>query len=332
MVCELAVDFSFTDAERAALTARFEAINVHPYRTYPAFRHHVRLLAAEEPHAARLRQFLHVHRSRSSFDRPFVFMRNTPVDRHLPDLDNSNPVSAKHALKSSFVAEAFLQLYAELAGEHPISYVNVNGGDVYQDIFPQESMKASQSQKALGPIHFHKDLANHFVRPDTVNILSLRSSDANEIHTVFASNREVLAALDGETLDVLRKPWFHTPYDDLTLRGARVALGRAPAHAVLACESDLRFFEHRTEALDSRGTDALEKLAAAVHACKRRVLMRPGDFVSIANNLSLHGKEVGRIGDPREQRRRWSIKTVNVHVVAPHLRHMVAGTDYLING
>jgi hypothetical protein len=60
--------------------------------------------------------------------------------------------------------------------------------------------------------------------------------------------------------------------------------------------------------------------------------MRPGDFVCIANNLSLHGKEIGQIRSTTEQLRRWSMKTVNVYSIAPYVKHVVRGTDYLING
>lgn len=60
--------------------------------------------------------------------------------------------------------------------------------------------------------------------------------------------------------------------------------------------------------------------------------MRPGDFVSIANNLALHGKEIGQVESEQQKAKRWSIKTVNVQSIAPHLMHVVEGTDYLVNG
>lgn len=70
------------------------------------------------------------------------------------------PVRSKYELKTTFVAEAMLALFAQLANTPAIGYVN--DGDVFQDIYPKESMATSQSQKALKEIHFHKDLANHF--------------------------------------------------------------------------------------------------------------------------------------------------------------------------
>jgi L-asparagine oxygenase len=333
MICrELPLDFSFTDAERSALVQRLESIRVNPYKAYEAFRHEIRMLVASDPNVGRFRDFMEGRRRVSAYERPFVFIDNCPIDSVLPELGNADPVADKHAKKRSFVAEGFLQLHAEVAGEHPISYLNVNDGDVFQDIFPKESLGASQSQKALGPIHFHKDLANHFVRPDLVNILALRSCDDNEIWTTFVANRDVLAALDKNTLAVLREGAFYTPYDDLSMMGGNVALGKAADHAVLTREVELRFFENRTEGLTDSATRAVKRLTETLHAVKRRVQMRPGDFVSISNNLSLHGKEIGTVRNEAAQRQRWSIKTVNVHAIAPHVRHLVPGSSYLING
>lgn len=331
MYRELPVDFTFTADERSALVERLERIRINPYKSYNAFRHELRMVIANDANVVRLRNFMEGRRRGSAYEKPFVFIENCPIDSSLPEFGNDDPVAEKHAKKKTYVAEAFLLLYAEVAGEHPISYLNVNDGDVFQDIFPKEDLKATQSQKALGPIYFHKDLANHFVRPDLVNILGLRSSDENEIYTTFVSNHDVLGALSPDTLETLRQPVFYTPFDDLTTKTGNVKLGRAADHAVVA-QVDIRFFENRTQGLNDAAKRAVEELRGALHANKHRVLMRPGDFVSISNNLSLHGKEIGRIRDESAQRKRWSIKTVNVHSIAPHLPHVVPGSDYLING
>ena len=332
MYRELPVDFSFTATERDALVKRMQGICINPYKSYSAFRHELRMLVANDQNLVRLRDFMESRRRGSAYEKPFVFLENCPIDSALPEFSNDNPVAEKHQKKKTFVAEAFLQLYAEVAGEHPISYLNVNDGDVFQDIFPKEDLKATQSQKSLGPIYFHKDLANHYVRPDLVNILGLRSTEENEIFTTFVSNHDILNALSNSTLETLRCPWFYTPYDDLTVMTGNVNLGRASDHAVVTRDVDFRFFENRTEGLNDAARQAVTEVKAALHAKKRRVLMRPGDFVSISNNLSLHGKEIGRIRNEPAQRLRWSIKTVNVYSIAPHLPHVVPGSDYLING
>src|SRR6218665_3052057 len=332
MYRELPVDFSFTASEQSALVKRLEGIRISPYKSYSAFRHELRMLVANDPNVVRLRDFMEGRRRSSAYEKPFVFLENCPIDSVLPEFGNDNPVAEKHDKKKTFVAEAFLQLYAEVAGGHPLSPLNLNDGDVFSDIFPKENLKATQSQKALGPINFHKDLANHYVRPDLVNILGLRSSEENEIYTTFVSNHDLLNTLSPPTQARLRESWFYTPYDDLTVMTGNVQLGKAPDHAVLTREVDFRFFENRTEGQNDAARAAVMELKAALHANKRRVLMRPGDFVSISNNLSLHGKEIGCIRNEAAQCLRWSIKTVNVHSIAPHLPHVVPGSDYLVNG
>jgi L-asparagine oxygenase len=332
MTNELHVDHVFEEPERQALVDAFLGITVSPYKMYPAFREQIRDVGAHLPELRRLRDFIEYTRSISAYEHPFLFLRNAPLDPDLPEMDTADPVFDKYRKKKTFVTEGFLQLFADLAGQHPIGYRNVNDGDVFQDIFPKDDLKYTQSQKALGPIYFHKDLANHFVRPDYVNIVGVRSSDQNEILTTFVSNRDLLEHLTPKAKRELRRAAYHTPYDDLTTMTGNVKLGEADTHPVYSGTYDLRYFENRTRGLDADATAAIEELLALAHHHKQRVLMRPGDFVCIANNLSLHGKEIGQIRSPAEQLRRWSMKTVNVYSIAPHARHLVRGTDYLING
>lgn len=329
---ELPVSFRFIDTERDMLVNRLSTTKTNPYKDYRAFRSELREIVETEPGLQRFRAFMTTTRQESRYDNPFTFVENCPIDRDLPELGNADPVNAKRKKKTTFIAEGFLQLYAELAGEHPISYANVNDGDVFQDIFPKEALKDTQSQKALGPIWFHKDLANHFARPDAVNIICLHSFDENSIWTTFVSNQDVLENLTLRCLSALREPWFYTPYDDLTVMSGNVDLGKASNHAVLSPEGDIRFFEKRTQGLNDEASAAVQELVELLHRKKRRVLLRPGDFVAIANNVSLHGKEIGAIESEAEQWKRWCMKTVNVYSIEPHRKHLVAGSDYMING
>jgi L-asparagine oxygenase len=81
----------------------------------------------------------------------------------------------------------------------------------------------------LNTIYFHKDLANHFVRLDWVNILGLRASPFNEILTSFVRNKDLLEALSTETKDILSQEIFYTPFDDLTALSRYKKLGKAPS-------------------------------------------------------------------------------------------------------
>lgn len=92
-----------------------------------------------------------------------------------------------------------------------IGYINVNDGDVFQDIYPMKSLSETQSQKALVALGFHKDLANHFVRPDFVNMLSMRAYEGNQIFTTFVKNIDLIQKLDPSDLDLMRQELFYTP-------------------------------------------------------------------------------------------------------------------------
>lgn len=329
---ELATAFIFTDKERNAITEHLLGLKISPYKFYPAFKNQLRYAIADLPNFARFLEFMEHQHGLSTYAFPFVFIENCPIDPELPEVGNDNPVQAKYEKKKTFVAECFLQLYAELSAQHPISYRNVNDGDVFQDIFTQESLRYTQSQKSGGTIYFHKDFPNHFVRPDFVNILSLRSHHENEIYNTFVSNKDMLDNLPTETINKLRQCEFYTPYDDITVSSSTVELGKAPNHPILVGSNHMRFFENRTIGLNPEAQAAVDELLKIAHRYKKIRKMRPGDFVAICDSLSLHGREIYSIVDQAESNRRWSLKTVNVQCSAPHLRHFIGGTDYLVNG
>lgn len=331
-LCELAVDHVVADDERAALEAAFLALDSSPYVDYRRFTDEVQAIADDGEVPGGFAGFCDAVRSLDRRDRPFVLLRNCPIDRDVPIFDFEEPVESKRARKRTFVAEAFLALYALLVETPPIGYANVNDGDVFQDIYPKASLRDTQSQKALGEIRFHKDLANHFVRPDYVNMLSMRADPRNRVYTSFVRNREALERLPDDVIETLREVEFHTPYDDLTIRAAKVDVGEAPPHAVLTDELDLRFFEGRTTGLTDRARVAVDRLVEMLHALKARVLLMPGDFLSEHNNFSIHCKEIVHVHDPEALKTRWIIKTVNVDDLDAHRQHYVPGCYGIVNG
>lgn len=327
---EMNPQFVFNEIEKEALVSKFSNITISPYKFYPAFKHQVRQLVTGTSELSRFIHYIDFWRSSSTYENPFLFLSNCPIDQEIPIYNMSDPVRDKYENKKTFVSEVFLQLYADLAGQHPISYLNVNDGDVFQDIYPKEALKDTQSQKALGPIYFHKDLANHFVRPDFVNILSLRSS--NDIYTTFTSNKDILENMSEDTQLTLRQTLFYTPFDDLTVTSNNVKLGDADKHPILSGYHDLRVFENRTKGLTQEAQLALDELLHLAHKYKKKLTMLPGDFVGISNNLSIHGKEIGSNADLEDSKKRYSLKTVNVYTPSMHLKHFVDGTDYLVRG
>jgi L-asparagine oxygenase len=324
-------EFVFTDEERAGLEAALSRTTVSPYRNYAAFREQVLELIREGVVPDRFVAFVRSLDGRSRDEAPVVVIKGVPYDRNVPVFDFSDPVRSKYDVKETFVAEAMLTCFAHLAGTPAIGYVNVNDGDVFQDIYPKQDMASTQSQKALKEIHFHKDLANHFVRPDQVYMVGMRSHPQNKVYTSFVRNTDIWPRFSDSELETLRSHDFHTPFDDLSVVGKR-ELGQADRHPVLGTAGDLRYFENRTRGLTPAAEEALVKLNQVLHDLKERVFVEPGDFVITYNNHTIHAKEVVHVEDEELLKTRWIMKTVNVDSVAPHLAHLVSGTDYLVDG
>lgn len=326
-------EFTFTDAERTALEEALGAVTANPYRLYEAHLFQVNALIADGAVPDRFRAYLDSLATRDRNAQPVVVLKNVPFDRDVPVFDFDQPVRSKYELKTTYLAESFLALFAQLAGTPAIGYVNVNDGDVYQDIYPQRRLQSSQSQKALNQIHFHKDLANHFVRPDQVYMVGMRSTPVNEVYTSFVRNIDIIASFTEAELDLLRSREFYTPFDDLSTMGdGRLELGEADMHPIIGGEDDVRYFENRTVGVTEAAKAIVPKVTKALHSLKQRVFIEPGDFVVTYNNHTVHAKEVVHVGDPDALQTRWIIKTVNVDDVTPHREHLVPGTQHLVNG
>lgn len=325
-------DVTLTDEERDTLFDALLSVDANPYRQYGGFCQQIARLAGSDTIPSLLGDYADLRRAVSPADHPVGYLANAPRDLDVPIFDYDEPVLSKYAVKTTFVAEAFLVLWAELVGSPGIGYLNVNNGDVFQDIYPKRSLAHTQSQKALREICFHKDLANHFVRPDYVYMLGMRSDPANVVLTTFASNRDIIEALSPEQVAVAREARFMTPWDDLTILTGAVKVGEANSHPLVSGDFNLRLFEGRTEGLDDEAQAIVDAVVETIHRIKRGVNVGPGDFVITCNNHCVHAKELVRVTDEEALRTRWIVKTVNVDALAPHSAHMVEGVPYLVRG
>lgn len=325
-------EFIFSDAEREAIENQLLALSANPYRQYDAHLHQVREVIRGGAVPQRFADYILGLASRDRDAEPVVLLKNVPYDRDVPVFDFDEPVESKHKLKKTFLAEGFLALFAELASTPALGYVNVNAGDVYQDIYPKRELQSSQSQKALNEIYFHKDLANHFVRPDQVYMVGMRSNPVNEVYTTFVRNIDVIASFTAAEIETLRSSEFYTPFDDLTVKGGSLELGDADKHPIVSEIHNVRYFENRTVGLTDRAEALIPKVTETLHRHKQRVFVEPGDFVVTYNNHTVHAKEIVQIGDIDALRTRWILKTVNVDDLAPHQEHFMPGTHHLVLG
>ena len=176
-------------------------------------------------------------------------------------------------------------------------------------------------------------MANHFVRPDFVNIICLRNDNANDIRTTFVRNIDLLNYLDAKTIDLLEESMYYTPYDALTMDGDKKnELGKADNHPILIGVNNIAFFEGRTKGLSEVHQEVVDKVNAALHALKRGIHFEPGDFISSENNTCLHGKEIIKVEKPEKLKERWLMKTVNVNNIDDHKQFILEDTKYIVNG
>lgn len=328
------VDLTFKERDRIHLQKILLKLKSNPYSNYESFEKDVDDIIKSGDIPDELVRLCEARKGVDMFASPYILIHNCPIDPHLPYLDFKSPVIDKRKKKRSYVTEGFLLVYAKLMSQEPIGYINVNDGDVFQDIHPMESLSESQSQKALKDIFFHKDLANHYVRPDWVNIIGLRGTEENEVYTCFASNKKLLAELPEKIKILLRETEYNTPFDDLTTVSGNLKMGDAPDHPVLggATEYDIRYFERRTVGTTERAQRAIEILNNTLHRVKTPIHVLPGVFIGSANNECIHNKEVRLINNPPELKNRWLMKTVNVNSLDQHARHVIPGKKRIIAG
>lgn len=325
-------DFVFSESENEKLTSALMGITAHPYSSYEDFMDEVYELVKDPRVPARYADFCKKYILRDLEVAPISMLGNCPIDSDLPLFDSSDPVGAKYASKKTFVTEGFLALHAALIGTEVIAHQSVNDGDFFHDIYPKASLYGSQSQKTLETLRFHRDFTNHFVCPDFVNTLTLRDTPENEVYSTFVINKEVIAAVNLQTLKILRQESFYTPYDDISTQESKVQLGRAKDHAVILEESGVKVFEGRTVGINEEAQAALDTFIAALHRNKISYTTKPGDCICFSNNHVIHGREVRTLRDVESLKQRWLMKTHNVHSLCSFEQYFLSDRYGVVNG
>jgi len=299
-------------------------IKINPYQKQSAFFSAIKTLANTVNSLSFFKDLCQQISCANLYETPAFILKNCPIDAELPVFDIENPVDSKYQLKNTFISEAFLALYSEYTNSAPMGYKNINNGDHFHDVYPMKKLINSQSQKSLITLGFHNDLPNHIARPDWVNILCLRNHHDNQVSTTVINNTDIIKNLDSETLAILKQPIFKTPQEVISVHGGSDP-DAIPLKAIYR-EDDLMplcYFETRTKATTSIGEKAIAILNAVLHKVKQRVFLMPGDFISIANNYSLHAREVISLGNKQAHQKRWLQKTFNVNNINQYEKHMI---------
>jgi hypothetical protein len=333
-VKEIAVDYEFSDADLQTLKQALTGIEASPYLYPDFFDRQIASLIENKSVPTSFIEFCEARRDLDTFEHPYIFLKNCPVDDDLPFLDYNDPVQDKRTRKRTFVAEGFLMLYGKLMGQQAYGYANICDGDIFMDVHPSKALESTQSMKSIVPLGFHKDAANHFVRPDWVNLFGLRSSPVNRIMTAFVRNKDLIDALGEDVCRLLRQPRYHTPHDVISTYQSKVEIGDGEIHPILggSTPNEMRFFENRTKGRDEEAEQAVNLLAKTLHELKTAVFIGKGDFLGAANNDCLHNREHAKIVDQEALKNRWLMKTVTLSRPEALMHHFVQGRFFVVNG
>lgn len=303
----------FTDAERDDLRTVLRTVGANPYRDPVAFAKEVAGLAERAEVLGALPGVAErVRKDRESGTAFAHALRNCPVDEHIPLLDQEDPLSDKYAKKTTFVGEAFLQLFGHLAGTPLLAYGTRFNGDFFTDVIAINRYIGKQTGYSDGELAYHNDRTAHPVRADYITLLGMRCPDGDITYTSFVSGADLLDALSEQERKLLREPHFYTPFDVVS-RDNNKKLTVSDNHSIFYDQHSVRYVDtHTTVAPDapSEAKDALIALKnALVRTTKTRHRIRNGDLFTFANQDGLHSREHIEINDPERARTRWLLKT-----------------------
>ncbi len=321
------VHYTFTQKECTELE---QVLNVrsNPYREFNNFQKEIRAIVRDDlpGSLANLREAIATFDERKC---PVFYLKNCPTGE-VPYLDFENPVDSKYERKKSFISEAFLSIFAELRNTTIITYRTANNGDMFHDVHPLKDLQYTMSQKTATTLHFHTDLPDNRLRPDWVNILTMRNSPKNEVYTAFVRLLDVFE-LEPELLKMLRKPLFENPRtkvkNNISVYGLQEA-GYIEAKPVAVTERGYEFFRYNETYTISRspeGQRALRALSEKLQQLRCSIFLEKGDFVSVCNNTCVHARHVVKIRDLEAHRNRWLLKTWNIDDPTRHSEHFLPG-------
>jgi len=307
-------DYVFDKKIQNKMESIFLGIKKSPFFEYIEFKQEVQDIVKKNEEI--FKEFIEICeeiKNKSRYTKPFWYLENAPIDPELPIFGNSDPVESKYKEKTTFVAESFLEAFSQMTDTPLLGYETRNNGDFFHDIYPQERYDLTQTQKTYGELHFHNDRTAHAVRSDYLNLLGLRSDKCNKVLTGYMDGGNILELLDKETQEILRKPYFITPFDNLS-RDCNLSHILSEEHAILENVNTFRFYLNRTSANPKYpiAKKALEVLNNSIERAKRvYVYLQPGSFISFPNLNGLHNKQFFEIQDYDKLKERWILKTYN---------------------
>lgn len=304
--------YTLSETEYDELYRVLDAVGKNPYEDYEAFSRAVGDLVRR----GEVPQFfadvcVRIRTEREGNVSDAHVVRNCPIDAELPDLDEEDPVAAKHAGKKTFVGEALLELSAQLMGTPLLAYAR-NWGDFFTDVVAIKKYSGMLTGYSDSELFYHNDRTAHDVRADFIALLGMKCPPDDLIYTGFIHGDDLLGKLTAEEQEILRRPYFVTPFDVFS-KDKNADLTESEVHPILENDHSFRYLDTSTTTAPGSPVEAKDALIAMKNALakvdknRHRILER--DLFVLANQDGLHSREKIEINDPVRARERWLLKT-----------------------
>ncbi|HBF31891.1 MAG TPA: taurine catabolism dioxygenase TauD [Rhizobium sp.] len=307
--------YVFLDSERQTLHDVFADNHHSPYTDYPAFQSFIENLGKSDRLPVFFRDLCESIRLDRRNGQLAHLLSNAPVDASIPTLDHDDPVADKYRLKTTFVGETFLGIFAHLLATPLLSYKTRNNGDFFTDVVSINRFRGMKTGFTDGDLIYHNDRTSHPVRADFITLLGMRCPPSDFVYTNFVDGSDMLKHLSDEQIQVLSQPWFRTTVDDLT-RESNKDWQFSEAHPIILADRTIRFQDTLTKPIPSAPVEARDALLefkdTIVKSPKVRHCLRNGDLFVFANQQGLHNRERIEVNDNEETSRRWLLKTYSI--------------------
>lgn len=225
------------------------------------------------------------------------YVRNLPVDAELPPTPSNGGPSR---LKQTFVAEGVLLGLSGLLGE-PIGFLTEKNGQLIHDVIPVPGGAMTQTNQGSSVfLNFHNDIVHDSIgrfdvsNPDFLVLSCVRADHEGVAATYYADARDVAAALDQRTLEVLRSPLFRLNAPGSYVRdvagGTEVLSDPVAIISGPEAMPEISSSANGVRAMTTTAESALVRLQEACRDVAHRVYLRPGEALLINNRKGLHAR------------------------------------------
>ncbi len=307
------VTFTIDSEDKKVLNKLFSEIRFNPYKDYINFKKSINdMIQIKKIPNNILKISNEIKYNRDNDIEKSFLIRNCPIDIDIPIFDHSDPVNDKYIKKKTFISESFLELFSQLVDNPLLAYDTRNNGDFFHDVYAQNKYGETQTQKSDSELYLHNDRTAHPVRADYLSLLGMRSSSENHIITSYIDGKDVLKYISEEHQNILRKPYFYTPYDEYSRDSNKKQIDSEP-HAILSEEYSLRYYETRTVPIKKVPSEVYDAYIsfrnAIIKSKKKSVDIQVGDLFTFPNQFGLHSRTFIDIKNKDLAKKRWLLKT-----------------------